>query len=142
MDRHTLIEELLSTLHSFKRQLALKTGGTHDGAITPSQFAMLSFIDRNTSVSIKRLAEIVCMTSSGVTQVVDSLVKEGLVIRKQDEDDRRTIHVSLSKKGKEELTTLKKSHFEKMKELFTPLTDEELEQLLTLYKKVLRSQTS
>jgi DNA-binding MarR family transcriptional regulator len=46
------------------------------------------------------LADRLLMAQSGITRVVDRLVEQGLVVREQPTDDRRTVHARLTDAGR------------------------------------------
>lgn len=51
--------------------------------------------------TISELSSTLHVTSPSITQLVTSLEEQGLVIRKMDKDDRRSVKVSLTDKGNE-----------------------------------------
>jgi DNA-binding MarR family transcriptional regulator len=68
---------------------------------TLSQLKVVSCIlnSPNGKIRIKDIAANLGITSGGVSQIVDNLVRDGLVIRHVSEDDRRVSWVSLSDEG-------------------------------------------
>lgn len=71
-----------------------------------------------------------------MTLVVDNLEKEGLVRRVHSQDDRRTIIVELTDKGKELFESVFPEHAENITKAASVLTDEEIETLGKLLKKL------
>lgn len=68
---------------------------------TLSQLKVVSCIlnSPNGKIRIKDIAANLGITSGGVSQIVDNLVRDGLVTRHVSEDDRRVSWVSLSDEG-------------------------------------------
>ena len=76
------------------------------------------------------------MSSSAVTQFVNTLVQNGYVTRQENPEDRRLIQLKLSQKGKNYIATTKETRFAEMTSLFDALTNAELETFLRLHKKI------
>lgn len=137
MSRSAIITEFFENMGAMRRMMLQKHGDAKD-LPTRAQMGILMILQEN-SMSIKDIAEKFCMTSSGVTQLVDSLVKENLLTRKEDADDRRKIGVSLTDEGKKKLALARTAHLASISKLLEPLTDTELSQLLHLQKKIVDS---
>lgn len=88
-------------------------------------------------IHIKDLAEHLRMTSSAVTQLVDGLVKEKLLLRTEDPADRRKISVSLTPQGRKKLEEAKQQKFLTISKLFESLSDKEIEHLYAIQKKII-----
>lgn len=56
-------------------------------------------LDREDS-SVKDIAEALELDSPAVSRLVDRLTKEGLIVRKEDSKDRRTLKINLTDKGR------------------------------------------
>lgn len=69
------------------------------GITAPQSFVLFDLLD-NEGTSIKDIAARVQLDSSAVTGVVDRLYKEELVNRDEDPNDRRSVNISLTPKGR------------------------------------------
>jgi DNA-binding MarR family transcriptional regulator len=49
---------------------------------------------------MREVASFLCITPPSATVLIDNLIKSGLVIREQDPEDRRAIHLLLTNRGK------------------------------------------
>jgi DNA-binding MarR family transcriptional regulator len=78
-------------------------------------------------------------TSGSMSLRIDSLEKQGLVERKPDNDDRRSVFVRLTTKGIDLLEVLIPEHFENENSLIAGLTKVERAQLIALLRKWLVS---
>jgi DNA-binding MarR family transcriptional regulator len=137
-ERKKLIEELIANFHAIRNKLHAKTMHTGSKGYLPhSQLYVLSIIEKTPEIGIKELAKEVHVTSSAATQLVDSLVVGGYVVRKPDKKDRRALHLGLSKKGLQQVVFLRKQRFAKVKKLFDVLSEEELRTYLSLHRKIL-----
>lgn len=135
--RSQLIEELLHSFHAIRnitKERSLHLG--HQNHITHSQWFVLTMIEHSKKTNIKEIAEALEMSSSAATQLVDVLVQAELVLRQENPEDRRSVQLELSPKGKKHIATTKEKRISEMAGIFDPLTDTELEQFVRLHKKI------
>ncbi|MGE5405747.1 MAG: MarR family winged helix-turn-helix transcriptional regulator [Candidatus Saccharibacteria bacterium] len=69
--------------------------------ITVGQSFVLFHLMEHDGCSVKDIANAVQLDSPAVTGLVDRMLKEGLVVRKEDPDDRRSVQVFITPKGRE-----------------------------------------
>lgn len=135
--RTQLIEEILHSFHAIRNITRTKAASLdHQKHITHSQWFALTMIDHHKRRSIKDIAEAMEMSPSAATQLVDGLVRVGLVTRQEEPNDRRLVQLELSPKGKKHLTDTKEKRIAEMAEIFDILTDKELEEFVRLHKKI------
>ena len=84
------------------------------------------------------LAETVGVTKGAMTSIAAKLVELGLAERLYDENDRRTIQLSLTAEGKKALVEAQEIGQEVYMELFGVLSEEEVGQYLSLQEKLIR----
>lgn len=71
-------------------------------ALSPEEIAVLQMIERADGPQrVGTLAQMLLRDATTVKRQIDSLVKQKLVFRQTDPDDRRGIIISASEKGKE-----------------------------------------
>ncbi len=90
------VDGLLRCRHAFGRLLGL----------TPSQFAVLMGVasqQKTKGVTIKALAEHLSLASTHVTTEVGRLERKRLLAKVSSADDRRSVLVSLTRKGEAEI---------------------------------------
>jgi DNA-binding MarR family transcriptional regulator len=104
---------------------------------TRAQVGVLFMLAHDGPQTTKDLAARLAMTSSAVTQLVDGLVRDKSIARKEDKDDRRRIQLSLTDNGKKRLAEAKKQHVTVFTRLFNGLSDEELVQLHKIQQKII-----
>ncbi|HNY65043.1 MAG TPA: MarR family winged helix-turn-helix transcriptional regulator [Deltaproteobacteria bacterium] len=75
------------------------------GITVGQTFILFDLLDHDGS-SVKDIAERVQVDSPAVTGFVDRLIREGLVERFVDQEDRRAMKIHLTPKGRELATTL------------------------------------
>jgi len=89
------------------------------------------------------LAELVLVTTSGVTRVVDRLVEAGLVERVRPDNDRRVVTVSMTPAGKKTLRKASAIHTRGIAEYFSDLIEtEELPVLERFFSRLAANHTN
>ena len=69
--------------------------------ITIVQSWVLFYLSTQKSSSLKEIAAAVQLDSPVVTGLIDRLVKEDLVVREEDPEDRRSLKISLTPRGRQ-----------------------------------------
>ena len=68
--------------------------------ISQVDFAVIDILKTDQRISCKELANIMKLSTSRCSRVVDRLLQKGYVVRRQNVHDRRAVEVSLTAKGK------------------------------------------
>ena len=97
--------------------------------LTIAQLKSLFLIAREGSMNTKSLAEALGVTSSNVTGIVDRLVKQGLVSRQEDPEDRRMLQIQVTDQGEAILTSLREETVSSMSKVLASMSVEELSSL-------------
>ena len=97
--------------------------------ITFSRIRVLTYLAQaqGEKVSIRDLAEELGVTSGGVSQMVDSLVKSDMVCRTSSKDDRRVVYLSISDSAKKSLEVLSKYLHDRVAKAMTNIPDQDRE---------------
>ena len=99
-------------------------------AVTGHQLSVLAYL-RGQSVTMRELARELDVGESAATAVVDRLVRQGLVVRRDDPSDRRVVRLALSDNGESLVTKLHATACRKTANLLVALSDDQLAQLVT-----------
>lgn len=75
-------------------------------------------------------------TPASLTHLTSKLVKQQLILRRIDENDRRKLYLSITEQGLQVLEQAQKDGQELKMEWLSHLTEKEIEQLLSIYKKL------
>lgn len=134
--REDLIQQIFEEMTMIKRTMASQHGRPSELNIPLAQGKLLYIVSQREGLSIKEIAEVMQVTGSAVTQLVELLVKADLLVRESDPNDRRILRISLSPEGFKKLKELKKFFLEQTGKLLSPLSDEELVVLRDLYRKM------
>jgi DNA-binding MarR family transcriptional regulator len=106
-----------------------------DHGLTINAYEALLLLARTPDSRMRRvdLATSLLLTASGVTRLLDSLEREGLVGREACETDRRVTYAVLTKAGRDKLREADKTHTRQIRELMGAHYDKtELAQLCEL----------
>jgi DNA-binding MarR family transcriptional regulator len=82
------------------------------------------------------LADRCIVTRATITGLIDGLEKDGLVERRTDSSDRRSIKIWMTSKGKELMEKILPPHFRSIAGLMSSLSDSEKKELIKLLEKV------
>lgn len=130
-------KEFIKSIQSLKHLAIMKPfKGEKMPPLTPSQLSTLMLIRTKDGIGIKDIARTYGITSSAATQMVDTLVAEGHVMRVENTKDRRMVSLSLSKEIEKHLKRIEARHNKHISEFLRVLTRDELKQYITITKKI------
>jgi DNA-binding MarR family transcriptional regulator len=95
--------------------------------LTIVQLKSLFFIDSEGSTNFKKLASALGVTPPDVTRIVDRLVEQGMVTRRENPEDRRMQLLQATKKGKALLSKLRENRTTHLYRILTHLSTDELD---------------
>ena len=76
------------------------------------------------------------VTRATMTGLIDTLEKDGLVVREPDAHDRRAVHVRLTGVGRTMLDGMLPRYFQCVADMLRPLSETEQKQLVRLLQKI------
>lgn len=135
MDKQTVFE-LLHNMDNFTNQLIIKWNKIFAEDLGVSHVLTLGYLYTNGRSRPSEIAKELGLTAPTVTHLTNKLVSRELVTRLADEEDRRIVLLALTNKGKDVLFRANKHGHTLRKEMFTKLSEEERQQLLTIFKKL------
>lgn len=138
METEKGIEELTSLLIEFyERFSSWEQGVVRESGLTLPQMHTLEIIGAAGELRMKELAGKMGVTTGSLTVLVDRLVRAGLVERRPDEKDRRSIRVGLTGAGYGHFQNHHKLHLQLSQEIDGALTPEEAERFPGMLKKIM-----
>jgi DNA-binding MarR family transcriptional regulator len=108
--------------------------------ISVEQFHILRLIRRGL-VTASQLAEVKNISRPAISQAVDALVKKGLIVRRRATHDRRNIELTLTENGDALLDALFDDTRQWMMQIFSPLSNSELQALIVAIDSLRKIQT-
>ncbi|MFS0647515.1 MarR family winged helix-turn-helix transcriptional regulator [Siminovitchia sp. 179-K 8D1 HS] len=100
------------------------------------QFTLIREVYKHGSIRASELAELLYVHKSAVTVRADKLVKKGLLLRERDTEDRRNVHLRLSKAGVEYYETMENKINEFVEAIVKDLPKDEMERFLHVFEKI------
>ena len=107
--------------------------------LTMGKFAVLEVLYHKGDMRIKEIMAKILSTGGNMTVVVDNLEKDGLVRRIEDPTDRRAMLVRITYKGRDKIDEIFPDHLKNINKIFSVLSDEEKQQLISIGKKLGKS---
>lgn len=128
--------EIFQMLHKINKKFEkLQRAVIQEENLTPSQYSILQQLWKSDSKPFKALATACCCSQSTITGVIDTMEKKDLVVREMNPNDRRSLLVVLTDKGKT-LKNVTPPIDSILKSCCEGIKPEEIEQLTTLLKKL------
>ncbi len=104
---------------------------------TLPRFDLMAQLDRNPGgLPMTEISRRMMVTGGNITRITDQLVAEGLVTRRIDSDDRRSVKVRLTAAGRRAFAAMAARHEAWIVQVFSALAQPERVQLYTLLAKL------
>ena len=100
-----------------------------------TDFSVLDLLFQKGEQTTQKIGEKMLITSRSITYIVNKLEKMGLICRNKSETDKRITYIKLTKKGRETIFELLPLQIEKINEIFSDFSREDLINLNHLLKK-------
>ncbi|MEF2145512.1 MAG: MarR family transcriptional regulator [Desulfovibrionaceae bacterium] len=127
-----LIIEFYEKLSSWEHGVVRGTG------LTPTQMHVIEVLGVHKALRMKELAERMGVTTGTLTVVADKLEQRGLLRRKPNTEDRRSILVELTDAGQERFLEHDKLHHDLTHDITADLTSEDAACLEACLRKINR----
>lgn len=101
-----------------------------------TDFSVIDLLFQKGEQTIQKIAEKIMITSGSITYVVNKLERMELISRRKDVNDSRISHIKLTPYGKEVLISILPLQMEKIREIFSELTENDLTLLNNILKKI------
>ena len=104
MTREEIFYEMIETIYEMSRKLNTyesvpRKYGTEDELYVVEAHT-IELIGIHTITTVSELSKLTKKTKSALSQMVDKLIKKGLVIKYKNPDDHRQVMIELTNKGK------------------------------------------
>lgn len=124
---YELIKELNMLFKLLNRKISYKMNCKK---INIASIMILHQVAQGEKKALTEIAENLGLPNSTTSVLVDKLVKQGILNRVRDEEDRRKVLIYATEKAAEEEKKFSEQHMEYLKELINPSSDEETETIL------------
>ena len=129
---YSTVKELMNAFIRFKRK---QMEASNDHKVSEARTLIFLSESPEEGMQVIELSKKMYVTSPFITQIINKLEKKGLIIRKNDPNDRRVVRVTLTDAGKEAAYEIKKSFHKRFKFLAEHLGAEDSRQLAQLLHK-------
>lgn len=126
---------LLGVSRSVESELREYLRVSHETTL-PRFDVMAALWRRREGVTMTELSRMLLVSNGNATTVVDRLEKDGLARRTQSESDRRTVRVALTEAGLRLFEGLAADHEREVNRLLGDLTEDDLEALTTIFRRL------
>lgn len=109
----------------------------HADDFTSKQKYYLKIIDQNYRVTFSQLAQETRNSKPTITELISKFISMGCVYRERSPEDGRVYFIYLTQKGKSIARSEERSQIQLIEHIKSSLTDDELDQLITLLNKIL-----
>ncbi|MEW4354134.1 MarR family transcriptional regulator [Streptococcus pneumoniae] len=103
--------------------------------LTPTQFAVLETLYSKGNLRIQDLIDKILATSGNMTVVIKNMVRDGLIFRTCDPNDRRSFLVGLTPEGRTKIEAILPDHIANIQQAMTVLDEQDKKDLIRILKK-------
>jgi DNA-binding MarR family transcriptional regulator len=130
--RQVVTDELLRELSDWKPRDRIGAFRRWlSGSLSIVHLHVLTVLEADGPLAMGRLAEALDVSVASATGIVDRMEQRGLVERRDDENDRRVVHVHSTDAGRHVFSDLDEHRRRGLTRLLARLTDDELTAFLT-----------
>jgi DNA-binding MarR family transcriptional regulator len=130
MEKAQLVQQVIELQRKVNRMLRRQVPDAWmELSLTLAQFKSLFFISNEGNTNVRKLAAALSVTSANVTGIVDRLVKQGLVTRRENPEDRRMLLLQVTDKGRALITDLRERQTSRLSEILDYMGPDELSTL-------------
>lgn len=130
-------EQVLTELRRILRatQLAVRALAREAG-MTPSQVIVLQLLKAQQEMTARQIADAMHLTQATVTSLLDVLQERGWITRTRDQQDRRRVHVRLTKEGVRQIERTPTSLHQRFVDQFRALQPWEQSMMLATLQRI------
>jgi DNA-binding MarR family transcriptional regulator len=108
------------------------------GEITLPQFWTLNYLYSNTKSKMNSLAKHLKISPAATTGLIDRLIAQKLVVRKDDLQDRRIVWIELTSKGKDIICRIRKQKIRNLIKIFGRISSKDRDHYLNILGRVVK----
>ena len=105
-------------------------------SLTPLHFEIMMLLTEEGALPVAKIGERLVLAKAHMTQLVDKLVENEIVVREADPNDRRVTQISITAKGKETLDKIHERVSRAFNKALSSLSRDDLEELTSSLGKI------
>jgi MarR family transcriptional regulator, 2-MHQ and catechol-resistance regulon repressor len=102
--------------------------------MSPTIYPILAHLNAAGIAKTQKLGEVALITSGTITHLVNKLVKQGYVIKEQDDKDQRVFWVKITQHGRDAFAKVHEQHMVYLDALLCEFSDNEKRQMINQIK--------
>ena len=139
MNIEKFVQEMIKLLPQITRGFAhYEHNYLTKGEITLPQFWVLDYLYRNKTAKMSELAQYLGTTRPAITGLVDRLIIQKLVNRKDDPDDRRIVWIELTSRGNNIIRKIKEQKTKALIKIFSRISSKDRIHYLNIIEQVVK----
>ncbi|KIL51816.1 MarR family winged helix-turn-helix transcriptional regulator [Jeotgalibacillus soli] len=131
------ISSLYEIFFSLERKWTNEWNHHNEVGLSKTHLFLLKILGVEGSKRPSILAEQLNITTGGVTVLTSKLIKDGYVVKTQNDRDRRAYNLEITEAGRELLESARKQINEQIDKMFGMLSDGEVQNLKDIFYKCL-----
>jgi len=133
------VSQLIDLIFTFTRQARqLMKDDSGASPLNIIYAGTLKFIAETGEPTMKEVSDYLSIAPPSATFLINNLADSGQIKRIHDEKDRRIVRLALTEKGKEDLKEHYQKVAERMKKIFSRLSEKEVEELFEVFNNLTR----
>ena len=112
-----------------------------DTGLTIGQPKILDYLKDHDGSSQKDIAKACFLEAGSLTTILNKMEDKGLIERRILNGNRRSFHIFMTDEGREKMQLIDRSFSEIEKKALSDVSDEELENFMSVYKKIYKNLT-
>jgi len=130
----------IQLFRAYNKIRAKETSYIQSFGLTINQFQVLEVLYHRGDLNIGTITKLTMGTPGNTTVVVRNLKRDGYIVSKSDERDKRASILSITQKGSDLIEKLFPQHAKNLQSYFEVLDEDEMEILFHLLRKLHKSQ--
>ena len=122
--------QLLDTTPQVMRFIRAEMRSHRGHDLSVPQFRTLTFVNRNPELSLSHLADHLGLTLPSTSKLVDGLVNQKIITRRESQQDRRRLTLALTKYGQDILHVAREATQNHLKDVLHALSADELSTII------------
>ncbi|KGA97273.1 hypothetical protein AJ85_04440 [Alkalihalobacillus alcalophilus ATCC 27647 = CGMCC 1.3604] len=138
-----ILLKIETAIHSIGKYVLPQISHLSQVQLTKKQEAILFLYLRNPKITLKEMADYLEVSKSAVTQLVNKLEEDDLLIRTIKKENRREVQLELGEKGQKIKEELDKFEKKVLDEYFTKIPMDDLKQVsktVEMFEKIVREE--
>lgn len=106
--------------------------------LTPQQMTIMRYLGHRKEMTVSEICEVMSLTKGTVSGILNRMDKQGYIIKKKDEEDKRNTYISFTKEGKHLAREVMKHFNGAYEKVFINIEDKKLDQFKSMLEEILQ----